>query len=69
MGSPCCSTRRVLVEIREDADNYLVILRERPGVPFVYYSGAAWDRGPDFRSHEDWAAYVQAQRPDFDPRR
>ncbi|MDB5669168.1 MAG: hypothetical protein JWO25_127 [Alphaproteobacteria bacterium] len=57
-----------IVEIREDADNYLVILRERPGVPFVYYSGAAWDHGLDFRRHEDWTAYVRAQRPDFDPR-
>jgi hypothetical protein len=57
-----------LVEFREDADNYLVILRQRPGVPFVYYSGAAWDHGPDFPGHADWAAYVRRQRPDFDPR-
>jgi hypothetical protein len=59
---------RTLVAIREDADNYLVLLREIPGVPFVYYSGAAWDRGLDFARHDDWTAYVRAQRPDFDPR-
>jgi hypothetical protein len=58
---------RSLVRITEDADNYLIILRERPGVPFVYYSGAAWDRGPDFRDHDAWITYVRAQRPDFDP--
>lgn len=57
-----------LIRITEDADNYLIILRERPGVPFVYYSGAAWDRGPDFRDHDAWIAYVRAQHPDFDPR-
>jgi len=57
-----------LVKITEDNDNYLVILREKPGVPFVYYSGAAWDQGPDFRDHDSWTAYVRAQHPDFDPR-
>ena len=59
---------RSLIRITEDSDNYLIILRERPGVPFVYYSGAAWDRGPDFRDHDAWIAYVRAQHPDFDPR-
>jgi hypothetical protein len=59
---------RSLIRIAEDADNYLIILRERPGVPFVYYSGAAWDRGPDFRDRDAWLAYVRAQHPDFDPR-
>lgn len=29
----------------EDGDNYLILVRVRPGQPFVYYSGAAWDRG------------------------
>jgi hypothetical protein len=58
-----------LVEIREDADNYLVILRQRVGVPFVYYSGSAWDKGLDFRDHAAWAEYVRTQRPDFNPAR
>lgn len=60
---------KALVKITEDADNYLVILREKPGEPFVYYSGAAWDRGLDFRNHDTWTAYVRSQHPDFDPRR
>jgi hypothetical protein len=60
---------KALVAIREDADNYLVLLRARPGVPFVYYAGAAWDRAPDFGDHARWSAYVREQRPDFDPRR
>ncbi|WP_116090539.1 DUF4861 family protein [Sphingomonas crusticola] len=57
-----------LVRITEDADNYLILLRQRPGVPFVYYSGAAWDGGPDFHDRNSWTRYVRAQRPDFDPR-
>lgn len=49
----------------EDADNYLILVRARPGQPFVYYSGAAWDRGGDFATREAWNSYVDAQRPDF----
>ena len=59
---------KTLVKITEDADNYLIILREKPGVPFVYYSGAAWDHGLDFHDHDAWTAYVRAQHLDFDPR-
>ena len=51
----------------EDADNYLILARVRPGRPFVYYSGAAWDRGGDFATREAWNSYVDAQRPDFRP--
>jgi hypothetical protein len=32
----------------EDADNVLILVRAQPGKSFVYYSGAAWDRGGDF---------------------
>ena len=49
----------------EDADNYLILVRVRPGTPFVYYSGAAWDRGGDFATKGAWQAHVDAQRPDF----
>ena len=58
---------RTIAEIREDADNYLVLLRTEPGKPFVYYAGAAWDKGPDFHTEAQWDAYVAAQKPDFDP--
>lgn len=49
----------------EDADNILILVRVLPGRPFVYYSGAAWDRGGDFPTKAAWQAYVDAQRPDF----
>jgi hypothetical protein len=51
----------------EDSDNYLILVRARPGKPFVYYMGAAWDGGPDFKSRAAWQAYVDAQRPAFTP--
>lgn len=51
----------------EDADNYLILVRVRPGKPFVYYSGAAWDGGGDFANRDAWQAYVDAQRPGFEP--
>lgn len=51
----------------EDADNVLILVRVQPGRPFVYYSGAAWDRGGDFATKGAWQAYVDAQRPDFQP--
>lgn len=53
----------------EDNDNYLILVRVKPGKPFVYYSGAAWDGGPDFKSRADWQAYVDGQRPVFAPGR
>ena len=51
----------------EDADNYLILVRVWPGQPFVYYSGAAWDRGGDFATQGNWNSYVDAQHPDFRP--
>jgi rhamnogalacturonyl hydrolase YesR len=52
----------------QDADNYLVLLKVTPGKPFVYYSGAAWDKGLDIHSREEWEAYVKAQKPSFEPK-
>lgn len=56
-----------VVEVRSDFDNYLVLVKVEPGKPFVYYMGAAWDKGLDFSSAAEWDAYVAAQTPDFDP--
>jgi hypothetical protein len=49
----------------EDADNYLILVRARPGRPFVYYLGAAWSGGLDFPTRERWQSHVDAQSPDF----
>lgn len=56
-----------IAEVREDADNYLVILRVTPGKPFVYYAGAAWSKGLDFHDRASWEAYVMAEKADFTP--
>ena len=58
---------KAVVEVRQDFDNYLVLIKVEPGKPFVYYMGAAWDKGLDFHSAAEWDAYVAAQKPDFDP--
>jgi hypothetical protein len=58
-----------IVAFREDFDNYLVLVRVKPGQPFVYYEGAAWSKGLDFHTKGQWQAYVAGQKPDFDPRR
>ncbi len=57
----------MIAEVREDADNYLVILNVLPGHPFVYYSGATWSRRGDFPDEASWIAHVGAQQPDFRP--
>ncbi|ALL13523.1 DUF4861 family protein [Caulobacter henricii] len=67
MGIALMVDPRSVVEVRQDFDNYLVLIRVQPGKPFVYYMGAAWDKGLDFHSQAEWEAYVQAQAPDFDP--
>ncbi len=59
-----------IVDIRQDADNYLVLLRAEPGKPFVYYSGSAWSLGQGgFRTRAAWDRYAAAQPLDFTPPR
>lgn len=57
----------MIADVKGDADNHLVLLTVTPGKPFVYYVGAAWDKGLDFHSRAEWDAYVAAQTPDFRP--
>ena len=57
-----------VTEIRQDADNYLILVRATPGQPFVYYSGSAWSKGAGgFDTREKWDAYVRAEQLDFVP--
>jgi len=67
MGTALLVDPATIVEVREDADNYLVLLRVTPGEPFVYYAGAAWDKGRAIHSQAEWEAYVAGQRPEFHP--
>jgi hypothetical protein len=52
---------------RRDRQRLAGAAEGHPGKPFVYYMGAAWDKGLDFHSRAEWEAYVQAQKPSFDP--
>lgn len=57
-----------IAEIRQDADNELVLLRVTPGRPFVYYTGSAWSLGQGgFHNRAGWDRYVSAERTDFVP--
>lgn len=57
---------RQIVEMRDDADNHLVLLRVTPGEPFVYYAGAAWSRGQGgIRTRAAWDAYAINEKLDF----
>lgn len=56
----------MIADVRDDADNHLVLLRVEPGQPFVYYSGSAWERGQGgFTKREQWDAYVAGEPLDF----
>jgi rhamnogalacturonyl hydrolase YesR len=67
MGVALLVDPRQIVGVTETDSDYLVLLKVTPGKPFVYYMGAAWDKGLDFHSRADWEAYVRAQEPRFDP--
>ena len=56
----------LIVDVKEDADNYLVLIRVTPGKPFVYYMGAAWDKGRYVHNKAEWDAVIAAERPNFD---
>ena len=57
---------KMIVDVRQDADNFLVLLQVTPGKPFTYYSGSAWDKGTgDFRSRAAWDSYAVNETLDF----
>jgi len=56
----------MIVDVKTDADNYLVLLRVMPGKPFVYYSGSAWSLGNgNIRTRAIWDAYARDAKLDF----
>jgi hypothetical protein len=67
MGIALMVDPKSLLEVRQDSENYLVLVKAEPGKPFVYYMGAVWDKGLDFHDRAGWEAYVREQKPDFDP--
>jgi hypothetical protein len=56
-----------IVDVKPDADNYLVMVKVTPGKPFVYYAGSCWSKGLDFHTKAEWETYVKSAPTDFDP--
>jgi hypothetical protein len=53
---------KMVVDIRQDADNHLVLLRVVPGKPFVYYSGSSWNKGQGgFHTRKRWDEYASKE--------
>jgi hypothetical protein len=56
----------MIAEVRQDADNYLVLLAVTPGKPFVYQSASAWSIGRGgFQTRGAWDAYARSEELDF----
>jgi hypothetical protein len=56
----------MIVEVRQEADNHLVLLNVTAGKPFVYYSGSAWSKGASgFRTRAEWDRYATNEQLDF----
>lgn len=55
-----------IVDVRQDASDYLVLVSVTPGKPFVYYSGSAWNKGEGgFATRNAWDAYAASEQLDF----
>ncbi len=48
-----------IVDFTQDSKNYLVLVKQTPGKPFVYYAGACWDKGLDFHTADEWEKYLK----------
>jgi rhamnogalacturonyl hydrolase YesR len=69
MGVAVMVDPRMIADVVEDADNYIVLVNVTPDKPFVYYMGATWSKSRDFHDRAAWERYVTAQTPDFVPPR
>jgi Domain of unknown function (DUF4861) len=55
-----------IAEVRQDADNHLVLVAVTPGKPFVYHSASAWSKGEGgFQTRAAWDAYARSEELDF----
>ena len=55
---------KILVAVKRVID-HAIRIRVKPGQPFVYYIGSAWDQGLDFKNREAWEAYVTREKLSF----
>ncbi len=70
MGTAVMVDPASIVDVKtNEAENFVVLIKVTPGKPFVYYAGAAWDKGLDIHNQAEWIDYVKAQTPSFDPKK
>lgn len=48
------------VHFVENPQHYLLVRDHPSNRPFIYYAGAYWSKGPDFRQPDEWAVYLAA---------
>ncbi len=53
-----------VVGFNEDTLNYLMLVKATAGQPYVYYTGACWDKGLDFHTSDEWEKYLKEFKPD-----
>ena len=46
-------------QFKKADDHALVLCELKPGEPFVYYAGAGWSKGLDFKDSEAWNGYLK----------
>jgi hypothetical protein len=59
--------KAVVKVIEDDPAQYLVIVKVVPGKPWVYYAGACWSLGLDFKTQAEWEKYAMEFKSNFDP--
>jgi hypothetical protein len=58
---------KMLVKVIEDnPEEYVMVVKVVPGVPWVYYAGACWDLGQDFKTAGEWERYALEFKSNFD---
>jgi hypothetical protein len=45
-------------QLKEQNSHLLALVEQPCGKPFVYYTGACWERGLDFKTDAEWQAYL-----------
>ena len=57
-------TGDTIANFKEQNEHLLAIINQPCGKPIVYYAGACWDKGLDFKTAQEWEAYLSdfAQR-------
>jgi len=46
-------------ELKKTSDHMLMVSKVKPGQPLVYYVGAGWSKGLDFKDKQSWTTYVK----------